>query len=139
MDSWSSTYDHRRSLGRSRGRSLDHRSIARSLGRPIARSLGRSAARSLGRSVPRSLVRSVARSLDHSPDRSIARSPGPSLDRSIARSIDRSIAWTECRLKNSTLGIAEITRDVKERRGRSGVGEWCWAGGGGGGEVCGGR
>ena len=70
MDFWSSTYDHRRSLDRSRGRSLDHpslgRSIARSLGRSVARSLGRSVARSVGRSVVRSLGCSIARSLGRS-------------------------------------------------------------------------
>ena len=73
MDFWSSTYDHRRSLDRSRGRSLDHRSLGRSLDR------------SLGRSVARSLDRSIARSLDRSLDRSVARSLG----RWIARSLDR--------------------------------------------------
>ena len=98
-----------RSLARSSlARSLD-RSVARTLGRSIARSLGRSVARSLGRSVARSLVRSVARSLDRSLDRSIARSLDRSIGRSLDRSIDRSIAWTECRLKNSTLGSFEIS------------------------------
>ena len=48
-----------RSLDGSLGRSLDHRSLSRS----IARSLGRSVGRSLDRSVARSLGCSVARSL----------------------------------------------------------------------------
>ena len=121
MDFWSSTYDHRRSLDRSRGRLLDHRSlgrsIARSLGRSVARSLGRSVAQSLCRSVAPSFGRSVARSLARSLDRSIARS----LDRSIARSLDRSIAWTECHLKNSTLSpitlLAFVLQDSQDGDG----------------------
>ena len=99
MDFWSSTYDHRRSLDRSRGRSLDHRLLGRSISWSPERSVAssrRSAARSLGRSVARSLgrsfVRSVARSLDRSLDRSIARSLDCSVDRSIARSFHCSIA-----------------------------------------------
>ena len=108
MDFWSSTYEHRRSLDRSRGRSFDHRllgrSIAQSLERSVARSLGRSAARSLGRSVALSLDRSFVRLLGRTIARAIARSLNRSVDRSIARSFHRSIAWTECRLKNSALG-----------------------------------
>ena len=46
MDTWSSSYNHPRSIGR-----LVGRSIARSLDRSITRSLGRAVARSLGRSV----------------------------------------------------------------------------------------
>ena len=90
MNVWSSTCDYRRSLDRSRGRSLDHRS----LGRSIARSLERSVVRSLGRSVAWSLGRSVARSfgsIARSLDRSIVRSIGRSLDRPMARSLDRCL------------------------------------------------
>ena len=73
-----------RSLDRSLGRSLDNRSV----GRSVARSIGRSIAPSLGRSVARSLDRSVARPLN----RSIARSIARPIDRSIARSLGRSFA-----------------------------------------------